>query len=339
MKPFTGQGKLTISLNDRTTINYHIGSVEKCFNRSSDEHLNPHYKLWERINSYLRRRGFNVTLDPQIEEDYKGLSKGHRYGIKKQLEFKTHRYPTGFEYKFFQNINFENQYGGEHDFDKYEKMPYMVKLSYRNEMIRLADFARSIGVNVIIEKKLTDIEAIIKSNNDNLHVHGRIESLDDLKGVMKKYDLSCNSTDANKKQIICGDMKCFYDYNKHIAIGKAYHNINNMWWVIVNGKRYNKASFELFDPYPEMPKRKPLKYEEFIQRLHTELRKFEEKKDYERCIQLRNYIRKINTGKLYRVWSVRHGCWWAGNDAGYTNDESKAGVYTQDAIEKKSVIL
>lgn len=294
---------------------------------------NPHYKIWDDINKYFRKRGFIVKADPETLKNYKSLSKDRRHGVKKDLHFWAERFPAGFRYEFYQEVNIKNSNGGKYDFDKYKMMPYMVKLSYRNEAMRLAKYCESIGMNVIVEKPMTDIENIIDSNNTNLHVHGgRIEKLDDLKDLMDD-EPSYNVLDKNKKKITCGDRKCFYDYRNRIAIGEAYHNINNMWWMVVNGKSYNISAGSLFDFYPEVPKKKPLTKNEKIQRLHSELKNAEAKMNYERCIVLRKLL---ESHKLYHVWSLKWNTWWGPNNSGYTSDKSKAGVYTEENIMKNA---
>lgn len=87
--------------------------------------------------NFLQECGFKVTKDPRIEANYKCLSKDHRYGKKGSLEFKAERYPAGFKINFFQNVEFKNPNGGEYDFDKLEKMPYLVKLSMMQRSIKL----------------------------------------------------------------------------------------------------------------------------------------------------------------------------------------------------------
>jgi hypothetical protein len=330
-KKFEGKGTLTIKL-DNVRVSYQVSKDDTVYgNYDKADKTNPHYKLWYQINNHLKRRGFTVTVDPDIYKNYRCLSKDRRCGIKNDLEFKTERHEFSFSYEFFQNLNFENTSGGYYDFDKYQKMPYRLKLTFRNEMMRMAKYAESIGVTVVIEKKLSDIEEIIASNNINTHIHGTITCLEDIKGLMKDYDISQNSSDKNKKLITCGDTKCFYDYNNKIAIGQAYHHINNMWWVIVNGKRYNIASFYLFDQYPGMPKKKPLTQEEQVQRIHTELKKAEAQQDYERCIVLRNMLKEE---KLYYIYSLKHGCWWGGNNSDYTSQKNQAGVYRESVVLK-----
>ena len=132
MQKFKGSGTLSINLNgDSTRIGY------SPVNHGEEE---IHTHLWNQINNYFKRRGFKVTADPRILKDYRCLTKTHRYGIKKDLEFKTNVYPNGFEFEFFQNIVTKNSSGGEYDFNKFKMMPYMIGLSYKNEVLRLEKF-------------------------------------------------------------------------------------------------------------------------------------------------------------------------------------------------------
>ncbi|WP_163321658.1 UvrB/UvrC motif-containing protein [Draconibacterium mangrovi] len=331
MKKYLAKGTLTISTH-RTTI-YFRNEESKCYN-FQDDHLNPHYQLWEHILGYLSRRGFHVTADPRILKEYRCLTKDHKYGIKNNLEFKTERFPTGFNIEFYQNINTEHKSGGEYDFRKYELMPYLIKLSFRNEVLRLAEYARKKGVNVVIEKPLSDIKKIIEDNQKNPHVHGPdIYCLQDIAKYMDKPGMCYNDKDANGKKIICGEIKAFYNSKRRLLIGEVWHHINNMWWVLINGERHNIASFHLFDYSPDLPNRKPLTHNQQIQRLHSELQKAADQQNYERCIVLRDKLKDV---KLYRVWSINHGCWWRPDSSGYTSDKNKAGVYTDETINNNS---
>lgn len=144
-------------------------------------------KLYLNICEHFKRRGFKVGRDEEAFKNYPSISKGCKYGFKNGLEFKSKPTGAGFVFNFYQNIFFENPNGGEFDFNKYEKMPYRLKLTYRNEMLRLAKFLESKDVEVFIEKPLTDIEKIIKKNQTNAHIHGKnINSLDDIRAYMEK---------------------------------------------------------------------------------------------------------------------------------------------------------
>ena len=135
-------------------------------------------------------------------------------------------------------------------------------------------------------------EYIINNLKTNSHIHGKVTCLEDIKKSITEdsYDYQHNSNDANNKKIICGELKYFYNYyNRRMFCGIVWHNINNMWWVIVNGVKYNVASFNLFDFDKNLPKRKPASQGD-IQRL---LNKFESKKEYLRCHAINKQLEKL----------------------------------------------
>jgi len=293
-------------------------------------------KMFLKLHAYLRRRGFIVTKDPRIEKDYKILSKSHRYGFKGSLEFKSEYYPNGFRYEFFQNINTKNASGGEYDFDKYKMMPYMIKLAFRNEMLRLQKYLIKSGHECEYPKELSSIERMFKDKRESCHSKAPKElfTLEDFEKQMSDYDHNQNSKDKNGKKIKCAEIKYFYDEygSKRLMKGQAVHNLNNMWWVVCNGVVRNIASFNLFDYEPGMPFRKVLSIEAKLNRMQQALKIYENKQQYEKCIKLRNTIRRINSEPLYKVYSIKNGAWWCANNNGYTSDENKAGLYVESNI-------
>lgn len=80
-----------------------------------------------------------------------------------------------------------------------------------------------------------------------------------------------NSTDRDKNVIHDGDIKYYRGWDGYLRRGKVYHNINNMWWVIVNKYEWNNiASFELFDATEEDLRlrryKKPVVPKEYMER-------------------------------------------------------------------------
>ncbi len=328
--------------NPRTKITIDLyGNNVYCWKGYSANETNEKIEtLYLNICQYFKRRGFKVGRDEEMFKEYPSIAKGYKYGFKNDLEFNSKPTGAGFVFEFYQNIVFENSNGGKYDFNKYEKMPYRLKLTYRNEMLRLAKFLESKDVEIFIKVPLSDIEEIIKSNQDNTHIHGKnINCLDDIRIYMESeagsYNRGHNSKDKDGKQITCGDIKYFYHYlTNRLSRGIVYHHINNMWWVLVHGKRYNKASFDLFDLSPETPTRKKLSKEAQINRMEKQLKILEGKRLYDKCIQLNKSIQKIQgEEKKYRVWSIKHGCWWKAGNGGYTDDISQAGVYLESNIK------
>ena len=325
--------KITIELYG-CNVYCHTGSLLTETNEKSE-------KLYLNICEHFKRRGFKVGRDEEIFKQYPTIAKGHKYGFKNDLEFNSEPTSAGFKFEFYQNIIFKNSNGGKYDFDKYEKMPYRLKLTYRNEMLRLAKFLESKDVEVFIKVPLTDIEEIIKSDQNNTHIHGKnINCLDDIRIYMESelgnYNRGCNSKDKHEKHITCGEVKYFYDYyTKRLSRGIVYHHINNMWWVLVHGKRYNKSSFDLFDFSPDTLKRKSLSKEAQINRMEQQLKVLENKRLYDKCISLNKSISKLQGEEnRYRVWSIKHSSWRGANNGGYSNDTSKAGIYLESNIKE-----
>lgn len=54
-----------------------------------------------------------------------------------------------------------------------------------------------------------------------------------------------------KKTIRNGEIKYFRGRNGYLYRGRVYHDLNNMWWVIINKFEVKRvAAFELFDLAP-----------------------------------------------------------------------------------------
>lgn len=210
-----------------------------------------HYAVLHRVLNYMKERRFEVGRDPEVQKRYKRLNKDHWYGRKGDLEFKAHRYPAGFEIQFYQNVVIENHNGGEYDFDKYQRMPYMIKLLFRNEVRHIKEFLERLGCVDASTPVYQYAMDKVKYNYVTSWHHPQ-KSMDefelaDLDG--QTCEGSYNHTDRDKKIIYNGEIKYFRNRNGRLMRGKVYHNINNMWWVIINkNERINVADFYLFDP-------------------------------------------------------------------------------------------
>jgi hypothetical protein len=204
-----------------------------------------------------------VEPDKKID---KCIRKNHYYGKKANLEFKAERYPRGFKIQFYQNVNHENSNGGYYDFDKLEKMPYMIKLLFINEINYIEGFINLLGITQTYGRKE------YKYAVDNIKAyyveewHHKFDNMDFCLEEVVHSQPSYNCTDRDKKRIENGQVKYFRDYKKRLKRGKVYHNINNMWWVVLNDTDYtNVAAFNLFDATEDDFKNRKL-----VNRLRTE---------------------------------------------------------------------
>lgn len=219
---------------------------EKTFRANSDSCTitvqNGNKETLEKVFKLLKERGFEIQTDQEILKKYPILSDTHWEGFKGQLLFKAHIYPAGFQLEFYQEVVTENRHGGYYDFDKFKKMPYLIRCEFI--IIR-----KHISHLLELEGYANKTEPTFKYAFDD--VMYRIKSCrhyEEGKELPEFEFPSYNSKDRDGKQIYNGQVKYFRDRKGRLKRGTVYHNINNMWWVILNKHDFtNVASFHLFD--------------------------------------------------------------------------------------------
>jgi len=298
----------------------------------------PHYKEWTKIISYLKKRGFEIkTCKYHIENNYgQALNK---VAIKGNVVFILEC--MGSQIKIDWG-DVKNLWDNENNFwsltdDRSKQLTYLEGKKVELEVNKLLNIFPQEKIINHDNSKLSAEEIIIRDLNSNSHIHGKIKCLEDIKLSIEsgvgRHNQGRNSLDRDKKEIICGDLKYYYNYDKRLCCGIAWHHINNMWWMLTpDGNRNNISSYSLFD-YNGESRRKQLTKEQKINRLESELKKYESKKNYIRCISINKQIEKLkSTEKLYYVWSLKHNSWWGANNGGYTNDKRYAGIYLESNI-------
>jgi hypothetical protein len=257
----------------------------------------PHKNKWLAIIRFLKRRGFKVTENAYYKKQYECLSPYHKIGYKKDIvmlmEINCGRIDV--EFGNIQNLwkDKPQNFWNDPSDDRHTKLTYLEGLAVKLEIKKLMQFCDKYNHEFVPEdSSFNPEEYIINKLNINSHIHGKVTCLNDIKKSIAEdsYDYTHNSTDANGKKIICGENKYFYDYfTRRLSVGVAWHNINNMWWVIVNNRKYNIACFNLFDFDPAIPKRKPASKG----RMNRILRSYEKKQDYLRCHDVKRAIDRI----------------------------------------------
>lgn len=253
----------------------------------------PHHGKWIQIMNFLKKRGFDIRENPTYKEHYASLSKYHKIGFKKDVALLMEINASSITVEFgnIKNLwkEMAQSFWSNPTDERYTKLTYLEGVAVKLEIKKLMDFCGKFNLDFIKEDdNLSPEEFIIHKLKINPHIHGKVECLNDIKLSITPdtYDWKCNSNDQNKKKIICGETKYFYDYyNNRLSYGVVWHNINNMWWVISGGKLRNIASFNLFDFEIGLPRRKPAD-DNHIDRL---LKKFEGKKDYQRCANIQKH--------------------------------------------------
>lgn len=241
-----------------TTIYYRNNTVNAPKGLDSWRFKYPHFGTLHRIFNMLRAEGFTIENDAEVA---KCIRRDYYIGRRGDLELYAHRYPAGFEIMFFQNVVIENKSGGRYDFHKFQKMPYMIRLrfmKYRDKIIALLKSVEDLKDESKADPRLA--EEWIKARYVEEWHHEQKDMnflLSDLDGQTQE---SYNGRDRDEKTLHNGDVKYFRHWDGRLYRGRVYHNINNMWWVILDRFTVrNVASFELFDLTPEDNRRRQAK--------------------------------------------------------------------------------
>ena len=238
-----------------TTVYYRNNTVKAPDGLRGWRFKYPHFGTLYRIFNLLHDEGFTIENDAEVA---KCIRRDYFIGRRGDLELHAHRYPMGFEIKFYQNIVFENPNGGRYDFGEFQKMPYLIRLrfvKYRDKIIALLKSLEDLEDETKAAPRLA--EEWIKARYAEEWHHEQTDTnflLSDLDGQTQP---AYNGQDRDDKTLHNGDIKYFRHYNGRLYRGRVYHNINNMWWVILDRFTvWNVACFELFDLTPEDSRRR-----------------------------------------------------------------------------------
>jgi len=243
----------------------------------------PHINIWNQLIAFLRKRGYQVGVNEHYKEHYKCLSKYHKIAKRKDIIILLEISARGIEVNIGHTKNFWHDMGQsfwDKWHDKYTKLEYLEDKAVELEIKRVTEFFLKHTENIKSndDDSKNALEFIFDKEKNNTHIHGGAQSIEEIRIYMETKDMPLyNQLDKNKKKIITGERKYFYDrQTKRLFSGIAVHNINNMWWMIMNNKFTNIACFDLFDYSQDLPRRKPADQNQ-IERV---LNKFIDKKEF-----------------------------------------------------------
>lgn len=230
----------------------------------------PHYGIWQKLISFLRKRGFTIGENPYFKKQFAAISKYHKIGYKKDVVCLMQISAIRIEIQLghIKNlwVDAPQSFWDNPTDSRYTHLTYLELKTVQLEKEEVICFFQNYGMPLTIQdKKLSPEEYIIDKLKNNKHIHGVVNCLNDIKDSIKpdSTDYRQNSDDKNKKKIICGDKKYFYDYGtKRLCCGIAWHNINNMWWVISGNQLHNIVCWELFDYDATLTRKKLLDTEQ-----------------------------------------------------------------------------
>lgn len=251
----------------------------------------PHKPHWNGIQKFLKKRGFKVTAIPRYVEHYNTLSQYHRIGKKGEVAciLELNAGSIHLDFGHIKNLwNCEGHFWDMKGDDRVKPLTYLEQKAVIIEQMRMMEYCKSFtsSFDDSDDDALTPEQYIIKKLRINTHVHGKVNCLDDIKKDIENrindYFNSHNVKDRDGNKITCGDTMYFYDYNGRLSCGKAWHNINNMWWVISGGHLRNIACFNLFRSPEGMPRRQG-NISRAIKKMESALEKAKNANNFKEC--------------------------------------------------------
>lgn len=260
-----------------TTLSFWLESVE-------DARMPEVRKAWIRN---LRARGFRVQIDAETAKNYPTLKKYHHEGGKGHLQFKLRLAGRHLELVFFQNLVHENRNGGQYDFDKRRKMPYLLLKQYQATRRSLVDLMDRLGY---------PFEPQIRRTGMDFIDHQRAE-LSDFQGptfYTRKWQ-GYNIRSAAGREMTDGDVLYGLHYDGRLYRGIGYRHINNMWWLLLPcGTVWNMPTFHLWhrQDLPRELRGRFIDPRTAEKRLHQEKERAVKTELFERAAVLRDVLRE-----------------------------------------------
>ncbi|WP_375191846.1 hypothetical protein [Marinobacter sp.] len=294
-------------------------------------------QVFKRIVQQLNRLGWSVEVPKDMIEQYsRSFAENHRYCRKGDLQGFLDLSGRCIKFEMWQDVaNGENPNGGRYDFDKEQRMPYLLWLEMERTRRRLGSYLCNVfsGYEFRTDRRDGRMNKLGPGHMAALEwLDGCYESSWHFKGDTSKYTIAdYNRESADGAMLNHGQRVWFADRKGRVCTGIAYYNINNMWWV-VTGKYdvRNEAASNLYIQCPENPRHKRngrLRRD----RLESELSKAVKSMDFHRAQVIKDILFP-QPERLYLVWHKQHRCYHRSSFSGYTSDSVEAGRFTWDEL-------
>lgn len=263
----------------------------------------PDYETWNRLLDALAGRGFVIERDPEIERRYPTQGKHHRVGRRStpagDLLFHSEATPIGCNVEFYQDLVTINSNGGRYDFDRRQKMPYLIGKAFEASLrtIRGHLTGRGFSENTKLDSPVPDPLAYFNQCWDGEYERRRSTHRfprgDDGWPTAAELAKQCWGITAEQPLIEQGSIWYFRDRGGRLGRGRCFGGINGMWTVIYGpGRRDHThlARHELFRCSPASEPRRIARSGRA--RLERELRSAIAAEQFERAIVLRDQLKR-----------------------------------------------
>lgn len=243
-------------------------------------------ETYDEIRMMMMNDGWTFHQDPKIKKHYPSIADTHHAGRKQDVHFLSSITGRHIEFKFYEDVIRDNQYGGQYTHNKLKSMPYLLRLKVQVAINDIVAYLRPLGYTDNSRNYPEDgLAAIMKHRAELEEFQG--------KDFYRRERSSYNCTDANGVEMFDGDVRYFWTYTGRIQRGIVYRNINNMWWVHTGPFSYsNQANFSLFTWKACMGSRRKFTDVGIEKKLREQLDAAIKSENFERAIVLRNLLKK-----------------------------------------------
>lgn len=279
----------------------------------------------------LGRRGWAIGPDAEIVKRHNCLKKYHRRGRKAELEAAIRISGRVVEIEIWSdNYQGTNRNGNRYGFGNPSMMPYLTRKRVEAEHRAIAAWASKKFETTISRapKRPPQIPAL-----DFLALQYASSWHSDKTLGRPVCSMAYNCKSADGAPVEHGATVWFLGRDGRFRRGRAYYNINNMWWVIESKHSItNIASHEIYMSQPADLRTRRRNARRRRQRLEDELSKATRDMRFERAAALRDVL--FGLQKPVLIWSKKNGAYYRPCASGYTTDLVSAGRYTIDEAEQ-----
>lgn len=287
-----------------------------------------------RMAQKLRRLGWHTEVPADMVATYgRRFAEDHRFCRKGDLQGFLDLSGRCIKFEMWQDVaNVENSNGGRYDFDKEQRMPYLLRL----EMVRTRRHLRDYLCNVFAGYQFNERQhdsRFAKRGPGALTAREWVEVANRSSGHFvdelghARISMGSNARSADGGTITHGARVYAIDYHHRIVVGTAYYNLNNMWWVVTG--KYYVLNVHNGAIYLESPGDLRRKRNEGLRRkrLEQELAKAVKAMDFRRAETLKGVLFPADE-PLFLIWHKGHGIYHRPGACGYTSDPVEAGKFT-----------
>ena len=297
-------------------------------------------QVFSRIVQTLRRIGWTVEKPPINPHDVKHYSarvarmasERRRTCSKGGLQGELTVGGRCIKFKMWQDVTpSKNPNGGQYDFDKEQRMPYVLRLEMERTRRRIRDYLCNVFSRYEFESPRYPVMGLMGLTAEEKAAHDRQTSGHYRAGLDRaEISMPSNAIARDGGTIVHGARVWAIDHKGRIIVGTAYYSLNNNWQIVTG--RYGLTVCNTGEIFTIQPDGLRLKRNERSRRsrLEGELAKAVKAMDFDRAKVLKGILWP-EPEPLFHI--IKNGAYFRPNYSGYTTEPVDAGQYTKAELK------